>query len=341
MKKDGKKDLSETKEALHNLASDTNRELVFLYSFGLNTSAEITSGWLTKALLQKDFDIKNPTELIYFFALKHGKGREWVYKKIDDINEICVAYHEEDCNFLKASRLIENDTDFAKADILEKLKINDEDGLDQYLYEMKERAIQHSGRTCSAIFERLLNEVSLDRLRNLVQLSECPYDTCDPTNDIIEVIEIKNTKRTKLLRFLKDTISSINVNESNMKLPSKDVAIRLFSGVRWTKNTLDKKINLNPSGAPTNRKDLLIALFLNIIVPYMDNKNAGSESFDLRGDVYEFLDEIDIYLNDANMHGFYERSPFDIFLLLCLYQPNPLSYFLCTWALADPETIVG
>ena len=49
-----------------------DRSKVFLLGFGLNMSAEDVSGFLIKALRERDFNFKDPMEIIFWYCYKNG-----------------------------------------------------------------------------------------------------------------------------------------------------------------------------------------------------------------------------------------------------------------------------
>lgn len=100
------KSFAETTAKLSALAKNwltqasVNRSVVFLLGFGLNMSAEDVSGFLTKALRERDFDFKDAAETICWYCFQNG----YKYPKMlslkqryDNINPVSgfVAYDEK------------------------------------------------------------------------------------------------------------------------------------------------------------------------------------------------------------------------------------------------------
>jgi hypothetical protein len=52
--------------------ASVNRSVVFLLGFGLNMSVEDVSSFLLKALQERDFNFKDPIEIIYWYCYKNG-----------------------------------------------------------------------------------------------------------------------------------------------------------------------------------------------------------------------------------------------------------------------------
>ena len=76
------------------------------------------------------------------------------------------------------------------------------------------------------------------------------------------------------------------------------------------------------------RKDILFAKFLIYVNGYGKNMNK------LRNiSVHGFMRDANFLLNSVGMIELYVNNPFDLFLIICFMQKEPLKYFINNWAL--------
>ena len=127
------------------------------------------------------------------------------------------------------------------------------------------------------------------------------------------------------LALIKDKIFQGDYTEK--LLPEKYLK-KIFSGFIISDKTLRNRLG-KTANIKISRKEFLYSYFISYI---------GDESIkaqDCEEEVDEFTGCASAELIKNNMYPIYTRSPYDLFLLLCMMHENPYNYFMASWAMAN------
>ncbi len=130
------------------------------------------------------------------------------------------------------------------------------------------------------------------------------------------------------------------------ELLPKKVVERLFDGIVLTEKGLRNRLSVD-TNISANRKEMLFLYFLINVVGLPDEEEADRECDKQKNEadknektyrnknVDDFMDEASAFLNNLDMQPIYQKSPFDLFLILCLMYDEPFDYIMASFSLLD------
>lgn len=127
------------------------------------------------------------------------------------------------------------------------------------------------------------------------------------------------------LALIKDKIFQ---GDYTKKLLPEKYLKKIFSGFIISDKTLRNRLG-KTANIKISRKELLYSYF----IAYIGDEGIKAE--DCEEEVDAFTDYASAFLVENNMYQIYERSPYDLFLLLCMMHENPYNYFMASWAMAN------
>ncbi len=276
------------------LEQDTaQRKTVFLLGFGLNMSAEDVTEFLTKVLLEADFNFSDPQETVYWHCyhnhLKFAKAQDLLRqyqemppRKIPDfIPEQNVEYllNNADCN------------------------IGTEEGLLNYLSYLKGISWHQQGtREAFLEFEKMWGRLR-ERLAEDATLSDDDHRVWHA-----EDISGFYVERALLYGIPRDE------NDNLVKM-SQSTLYKQFGRKRFSRQRAAKVLKEREA----ERLDLITLEFFLISLDENINNNI---------DRYEtFLNEVNSVLQSCGMYAIYPPNPQEAFILACLMTEDPLEVY--------------
>lgn len=306
--------------------SSVNRKVVFLLGFGLKMSENDVSDFLMKALKERDFDFKDPFELICRYCYRNGLK----YSDFLDIYEEYNALPDAE-----NSKFMLDETTVLRR---QPIDFDTREGLIKQLAEMKIGGTsKRISVTARKWFNRFYGEVQKIVADNMNADEE--ESTGSKVRDYIEKAEHSDklspediSKGIQRIRSEKRTISSDDITEG-------DVEKFIYSGVpvdskgnlmKYSKSSLaasfdNKRLNrqhlhdINCDKSDIDRFDLITLSF--VIVSQDATLTNNQRRF------YEFVERTNLALEDCSMGKLYIANPYECFLLLCLLSDCPLATF--------------
>lgn len=280
-----------------------NRSTVFLLGFGLNMSVDDVSGFLTKALRERDFDFKNPLEILYWYCYSNG----YKYPKM---------------HALKAQ--FENSSETPDGAIYDNMTINLRNTV---------RAIKDDKTLLTYIsklkgFENRRHH-SVAASRWFVAL----YSKC---KDIIAEFYSKDEReRESGLAWTVDDITEgdvekvlccgMPVNSSgNLEKMSASKLAKFFDNKRFSRQHIAELLS---NSTTIDRFDLIT---LNFFIYSQADKYAD----DNKNRFIAFTDSTNEILTECLMGELYVANPYECFILMCILSDCPLATYADVWEMS-------
>lgn len=305
--------------------TSVKREVVFLLGFGLNMSVEDVSNFLIYAQRERDFNFKNPFEIICWYCYKHGYKYPKFSQLIDAYDEI--PYNKDYFN-LNATISIR--------DLF--VKIDSEDELMQELAKIKSENNGHFfSVTAKAYFDKLYNEAKEIIARKYTDDAQADAEQqareyLDKTDysarlSIEEKVAHAEKIRKSYKTFSADDISESDVEkflccgepfdgQGNLIKFSKSTLAKHFSNKRMSRQHIHEII-AGKSGA--DRFDLIT---LNFFIHAMNEDEQNNKSR-----LLNFINDTDTMLSECFMGTMYITNPYECFLQMCMLSDWPMGAY--------------
>lgn len=313
------------RKALEKESYKVDREIVFEYGFGLNMEREEVSKLLKKALLQQDYNLKNYKESIYYWCYKNAitgrkdkKAKELIgeYERGEIINGIREIQR-------RPVEIMTKDTDTIL--LLQNANIETENELREHLY-----SIYNSDLNIEASISLM------ERYDRIIQSLPIVYETGynDEGERRIGVDAVETyiyAKRDEAICDEGEEFLDINVLCSIFR--------RVFSDGRNKYADISRKyilprIGQSDDNIRPSREDILLMTFIWYTQDYSCDYEDEEDRIEY---ITEFISLVKAELENVNMYELYERQPFEMFLIWCLHQKNPFSYFMRSWSMVVEE----
>lgn len=283
------------------LSRDTvSREVVFLLGFGLNMKVEEVSDFLTKGLLEQDFNFKDPNEVICWYCLKN----HWNFRKAAELME---AYKELEVP--EDEQLDEDGTVALRGDFQ---GVQSEKSLMEMLRRLKamRRHYPYSGSSRKE-FDDLYAE-AVDRVFEI--------HNADP-----EIAPYSDASQVTPGDLEKELYSGVPMNEKgNLQKASASRLAGRFKDKRLSRQRIS---SIQKGKAAVDRYDLFTLLFFITAV-----------STDEMEDPYERCRKYIVRMNEILEHCFMGElnitNTYESFLLMCLLSEEPMDTFAEVWELS-------
>jgi len=286
--------------------ASVNRSVVFLLGFGLNMSVDDVSGFLTKALRERDYNFKDPVEIIYWHCYKNKyKFPEMLdlKQKFDELDSTSeFAFYAEGTvgvrNTIKG--------------------ITDDESLLEYLAKMKNdnTAYVHSitaNNWFSSLYfkckELIAGFYNADEQE---QKSNKKWTVDDITEGDVEKVLCCGTPVNRNGNLEKLSASKLTKYFCNKRLSRQHIAEIISKSVAIDRFDL---ITLN------------FFLFSQDERYLEDNKNR----------YIAFVDSTNDILNECMMGELYVTNPYECFLLMCILSDCPLATYADVWEMSFEE----
>lgn len=276
-----------------------NRNVVFLLGFGLRMSAQDVSDFLRKAIRERDFDYKNPFEIICLYCFENNL-------KYPDFHEIYEEYlalpDESDSSF------IFDKTSNVKNRFVE---INDRESLMSRLALIKcSRALKRVSVTSKSWYDYLYKKVCEIIAENL-NSDEEEKNAGSSKRKILTADDITEGDVEKFL------YSGVPIDEKgNLMKYSKSTLCEAFDSRRMSRQHLH---DINTFKCDVDRFDLITLNF--IVISQNENITNNQRRFS------EFVNSTNTILADCSMGDIYVANPYECFLMMCVLSDCPLATY--------------
>lgn len=281
-----------------------SREVVFLLGFGLNMSVEEVSDFLTKGLLEQDFNFKDPNEVICWYCLKN----HWNFRKAAELMD---AYRELE---VPEEPTEEEGTVALRTDFQ---GIQSEKNLMEMLRRLKamRRRYPHSG-SARKEFDNLYDEA----MQCVFRIHNADPEL-DPYEDISQVTPGD---------LEKELYSGVPMNEKgNLQKASASQLAGRFKEKRLSRQRIS---SIQKGKAAVDRYDLFTLLFF----------ITASETDELE-DPYErcrkYILRMNEILNRCFMGELNITNAYESFLLMCLLSEEPMDTFAEVWEISYGDSL--
>ena len=276
------------------------RETIFLLGFGLDMSEEDVSDFLTKVILEEDFNMQNPQEVIYRYCFHHH------YRYLT-ARKLLTIYEEMTPDALYGSASCEDREKKAdQADI--SLILQDEQSLLSHLYTLRYHthdSESHTQKEFLALYKRARLAVSHMLTAYGESHDESDYKKLTP--DMIKPADIEKILYSGIPTTNKGNLEQMSRSRLSEQFHNKRLSRQRISAILADRNKAD-------------RFDLISLLFLIYVA-------EGIEE-DWPVDRYlRFRDEINETLTRCHLMKLYPTNPYESFILMCLLSEEPLSVY--------------
>lgn len=301
------------------------RQTIFLLGFGLNMSVYDVSKFLTNAQGERDFNFKNPFEVICWYCYKNGY-------KFPKFTQLMEAYEE----LPYAEKIAFDDATVGIRDLF--YSIETEGGLMKRLAEIK---FENNGKLFSVSAKRSFDAL-YEKVRNIIA-TEYNREEKDKAKRVAgEYLEsqgesmafsyeVKREKYNRILSGAKiysaDDISEADVEKylccgipfdgkGNLLKFSKSTLYGHLSNKRMSRQHIHEILS---EKTEVDRFDLITLCFF---------VHAMSESVQNSKTRYiEFVDDINSILVNCCMGELYVANPYECFLLMCTLSEWPMGAY--------------
>ncbi|MCD7762941.1 MAG: hypothetical protein LUI14_07035 [Lachnospiraceae bacterium] len=270
------------------------RKTVFFLGFGLNMKPEEVSEFLTKALLETDFNFRDPLETIYWYCYQN----QYSYAKAEILYKQYLG--------MKAKSLKEGMKEENVEDLLNDpaCALENDEGLLNYLSYLKGLSVNQRGKkNACAVFADLWQELR-EQLAQAAAESEHGDEIW--TADKISGAYVENA-------LLYGIPKEANGNMVNM---NRSTLYTQFGKKRFNRQRVSRILK----DGEIDRMDLTTVTFLLAAI--------DDESFNNNMERYEtYLKQTNAMLQDCEMGPLYPANPYEAFIMACLMTEEPLDVY--------------
>jgi len=302
------------------------RQAVFLLGFGLNMSVGDVSSFLVKAQKERDFNFKDPFEIICWYCFKNG----YKFAKMNSLKEAfellpsnknSSVYGEQTLSVRSRFQLVGDDEQFlayladfksdskksthsvtsyrwfdvlySKTKEILAVKYKNEDEEFKLGNEVREYLSSVQGSTKLADWD-MDNHIKKLRERKKVWRAE---DAANIPVDYVEQILCYGTPKDENKNLLKQSESTLSKH---------------FRNKRMNRQHLGELINRK---IPVDRFDLITLNFF--VYSHNESYSNNQKRFN------DFLDSTNKILEECSMGELYAANPYECFLLMCILSDAP------------------
>jgi len=273
--------------------ASVNRSTVFLLGYGLNMKVDDVSDFLTKALRERDFDFKNPAEVIHWYCFKNG----YKYPKSVALKR---QYDES-----PASEIEHSDNTMGARNTIQGIK--DDDTLLQYLAKFK--SDNHNKRISATVYRQFLqlyekSRIVIAKLYSNDLYKDKTWTAADITESDVEKI----------------ICNGIPFNSSgNLEKMSASRLAKHFSNKRFRRQHISELLSQKTA---IDRFDLIT---LNFFLFSQDEEYNNKKRYIV------FANDTNSILEECMMGELYVTNPYECFLLMCILSDSPLATYAEVW----------
>ena len=301
------------------------RQTIFLLGFGLNMSVEDVSEFLTNAQGERNFDFKNPFEIMCWFCYKNGY-------KFPKFQQLMEAYDE----LPYSENSVLYDATIGIRDLF--YSIDNEDGLMRKLSELK---YENKGKFFSVSARKAFDEL-YGRVRTIIADD---YNRDEEEKSSRKAGEYLESLGESMAFSYDSKLDKYNKIKSSAKVYTKDDITEAdaekylccgipFDGkgnlLKFSASTLyghlsNKRMSrqhihdILSGKTDVDRFDLITLCFF---VHAMNEKYLNSKTRYI-----DFTDDINRILTECNMGELYVANPYECFLLMCILSEWPMGAY--------------
>lgn len=306
--------------------ASVKRNVIFLLGFGLNMSVNDVSGFLVKAQRERDFNFKDPFEIICWYCLKKGCK----FPKMLQLQKLYCDMDLESGGIDYGDRTIGIRDTFRNA--------NDDGTLLRLLAEFK---IDGAGCRFSVTAQQWFDELYLksrqivancfnsdeeERINEKLQKYRSSISNSDRYSDE-EKQRLVNKIRSEKKVWTAENITEGDVekflccgvpvdNNGNMLKFSVSKLAKHFDNKRFSRQHIHDILS---GKTAVDRFDLIT---LNFFIFSQDETITNNKTRYIR-----FIDETNLILNECSMGEIYVANPYECFLLMCILSEWPLASY--------------
>lgn len=306
--------------------SSVNRNVALLLGFGLGMSAEDVSVFLRKALRERDFDFKNPFEIICWYCFKNN-----------------LKYSSYLALYNRYLELSENGTDEILLDKTIGIKtkfvrITDEASLMEQLsylkFSQKHNRVSVTAKNWFSHLYLKAQEIIAAEFNKdeAARTEEKIHEYVRRTDNSVRITMEEKSAEIQRIRKESKVWVAQDVTENDIEkfiysgVPvDKNGNLTKFSVSTLAKQFDNKRLNrqhlhdINSGKADIDRFDLITLCFF--VVSQDETITNPQKRFS------EFIDFTDAILEDCSMGKLYIANPYECFLLLCSLTDCPLGTY--------------
>lgn len=325
------KSFTETSAKLSALAKNwltqrsVNRQVVFLLGFGLNMSDRDVSEFLVHAQRERDFNFKNPFEVICWYCYRNGYKYQKLEKLLEEYEALPVQQEYIDLGATIGVKnifmTIETEEDLLRA--LSRLKMDNKGQFFSYsarkhfneLYEQTKLVILEQYRQDAvAEAEEKAKDYFFSVSNSTVLTNEEKYLRAEKIRKSPKVYTLEDITESDVEKFLCCGVPFDK--KGNLIKASKSSLAKQFNNKRMSRQHLHEII---AGKVDVDRFDLLTLLFF---IHAMDDRITNSKTRFIH-----FVDESNRILNDCSMGELYIANPYECFLLMCILSIYPMGTY--------------
>lgn len=306
--------------------SSVNREVVFLLGFGLHMTVNDVSEFLTKALRERDFNFRDPFEVICWYCYKNG----FQYAKMDQLMREYESVSEAGQALYSADSTLPLKISFSKVKNDEELlgalsRINPKGNKRGFSVTAKKR-FDELYLKARAIIAGCFNDDETENVSQRVSQAAARLSRSEQYPDEVKA-KMLDEIRSRRKVWTPDMISEADVEKflccgvpfdksGNLLKYSVSELAKHFENKRLSRHHIRDILNTNCS---VDRFDLIT---LNFFILSQDESITNNKVRFLR-----FVDETDLLLTECSMGRLYMANPYDCFLMMCVLTDYPLGTY--------------
>jgi len=290
--------------------ASVNRSVVFLLGFGLGMRVEDVSEFLTKALRERDFNFKDPIEIIYWYCFKKGYN----FKKMLSLKQQYEALEPV------SGYTVHEDRTIGVRDTVSGIK--DDESLLMYLARFRNdnhapslsvttwQQFSELYQTCKSIIADYYNgDEAEQRETGTGSGSHKTWTVDDIDEGDVEKILCCGTPVNKSGNLEKQSASKLSKHFTNKRFSRQHIAALLSKSVA------------------VDRFDLMT---LNFFV------FSQKKEYDMRNKAryIAFVDSTNEILSECMMGEMYIANPYECFLQMCIISECPLATYADVWEMS-------
>lgn len=289
-----------------------SRENIFLLAFALDMNCDELTAFLTKGIHDKNINYKNPSEICAYYCLKNGLDYDTA------LSFIVKAMELANKNAYRSPTNVLTESYRGLFDM-----ISDDSRLTEHCARLISENNSPSQSTCSSTcFHRLLEHISQSAM-----LDKCISVEAETGIKISlsNTVSFGTIERYLYYYIPTKTVpghyrtDSLAIYENGNILGKQN---NYMKGQKWFFSTLLRRSDLKKmyDGQKKISRDTIITLAFFVVCeesPYSDT--------------YEYIADINDYLNFCRYEQMNFSYPYDLFIFMCLQTDDPLSSFRSIW----------
>jgi len=281
-----------------------SRQNIFLLGFGLNMSAADVSAFLINAARERDFNFKNPDEIIYWYSYNnrykfpHMLKLRQQYAEMPAVSDISTISSDRTIGVKNLFRDMADDGEFLAHLALLKGDEGLQNGVTVLLWFKK--LYEKSKAIVAAYF----NEDELEKPVGVRKIWK-PEDISDADIEKVICCGMPSDKNGNLLKL------------------SASILNKHFSSKRFSRQRVNEILH---GGALPDRFDILT---LNFFIFSQDESIS-----DNKNRFIAFVDDSNRILSECGMGELYAANPYECFLMMCIVTDGPLATYAEVWEMS-------